>query len=481
MKKILCLILALLMLLPLAVSCSKDEEEGDGESTVATEEGEETVNMPYKDFGGKEFKLLVSESDYGLVTFSSENYGESQLDKAVYDRNTAVETRLNVKIVSEEVEYHENTERTDVLCSSGTFEYDAFVQNMTEAVPLTLKGYYADTTMFGSNTIDMSQPWWDSTAASGLRLNGKTYALIGDAVLHYFESAYIMVYNKDYANDLGISNLAETAISGDWTLEKLNQYAKLGYNDKNNNSAKDSEDTFGLVCGGGQFVDASLLCSGETILDYDNDNYPSFSSFSARTLEIFDYVKDNLVNCNETFMASRDNAYLAEGDSTWHDVFIKKRALFYAEPVGSLQKLRDVSFEFTILPFPKYDRNDGYITLMLKYAEGLFVPISTPNCDDTGIILENLMYESYKTVRPVYFETVASVQRVRNNDSYRIMTEIVWESPRVVSLLQIYDFGSMETQIVEYALSNQSISSLSRSLSKTMNKYIEKSIGAKQK
>lgn len=472
------------MILPLVVSCSKDDEEDDGGSnSVTTNAGEdETVNMPQKDFGGKEFKILVSESDYGLVTFSLENYGNSQLDKAIYDRNNAVETRLNIKIVSEEVEYHENTERTDVLCSSGTFEYDAFVNNMTEAVPLTLKGYFADTSMFGANTIDTTQPWWDSTAAKGLRVNGKTYSLIGDAVLHYFESAYIMAYNKDYAEQLSIPNLAELALSGGWTLEVLNTYVKIGYDDTNNDTKKDSGDRFGLACGGGQFVDASLLCAGETILNYDEDNYPTFSRFSDKTVEIFDYVRTNLVNCNEAFIASRDNsACLADGDATWHDVFVKNRALFYAEPVGSLQKLKDVSFEFTILPFPKYDENDGYITLMLKYAEGLFVPLSTPKLDDTGIILENLMYESYKTVRPVYFETVASLQRVRNSDSYRIMTEIVWESPRVVSLLQIYDWGSMETQMVEYALSNQSITALGQSLGRAMNKIIEKSIGAKQK
>ena len=479
-KRILCLILACLMLIPLIVSCSKDDEtEETGNGAVTTNAADETVNLPYKDFDGKEFKLLVSTSDYGLVTFSAETYGDTAIDQAIFNRNSAVESRLDMKVLSEEIDPYEIVTKIDMLCSSGTFEYDAFVPNMNVAVPLVQKGYFADASVF-DGVIDMSQPWWDQTAANGLRVNGKVYSLIGDAIIHYFESSYLMVYNKDYAETLGIPNLAELALEGDWTLEALNTYMKQGHEDKNNNSAKDSDDIYGLAAGGAQFIDAALLCSGETILDYDEDNYPSFKNFTERTMAIFSYVQTNLTNGNDSFIAPRDNTYLGNADDTWHDVFIKNRALFYAEPVGSLQKLKDVSFEFTILPVPKYEAEDSYRTLMLKFSEGLFVPLCTPNYEDTGIILENLMYESYVTVRPTYFETVASLPRVRNDDSYRVMSEIVWNSPRVISLLQIYNWGDMENQIVSYCLNGQQISGLGASLGRAMNKYIEKSIGAKQ-
>ena len=90
------------------------------------------------------------------------------------------------------------------------------------------------------------------------------------------------------------------------------------------------------------------------------------------------------------------------------------------------------------------------------------------------------MYESEKTVFPEYLEQVVQLQRVRNAESHRIMTEIIWNTDRFISMLDIYGWGSMASEINNYANNGQSITTLGQSLSRSMKMLIERSIGAKQ-
>ena len=144
-----------------------------------------------------------------------------------------------------------------------------------------------------------------------------------------------------------------------------------------------------------------------------------------------------------------------------------------------MQKLRDVEYEFTVIPVPKYKTTDEYITMIIKYATGLFAPACTPTLEETGIILENLMYQSSRNVKPEYIDSIVNLQRVRNEDSYKVLTEIVWKSKTTISLLHIYNWGNLSSEMINYAISGDSIVPLGQSLSRSMSLLIEKSIGPK--
>ena len=109
-KRILCLMLALVMLLSMLVACKKDEEEagGEGEDTTTTvdengqrydENGYLMDDLPEDlDYGGKDITFLVwQESSWDKWELDPLNL-PTPLDREVYRRNMQTEKRLNVKL-----------------------------------------------------------------------------------------------------------------------------------------------------------------------------------------------------------------------------------------------------------------------------------------------------------------------------------------------------------------------------------------------
>ena len=474
-NKILAFLLATLFMLG-TVACNKkgDDSANSGDGTVVTVGGDSTspedgYTPPVKDLDGYEFKVLVAEYDYGISNYDVEGVGATVLETRIYERNATIESRLNITIDSEDIGYQKVKSNIETLCGSGTFEYDFFSLQMTAGLPFVIKGYMAADTHMG-DTLQLSRIWWDEAATKQLAVSGVNYTYIGDAVIHYFESMWVMAYNHELAKNIQLPNLAELALSGEWTLEVLNQYVDKAYVDTDNSSSKTNGDVFGMTIPN-TFVQAILIASGETLLDYDDKNYPSFTAFPQRAIDIFDFIRQKFYQSEKVFIGPRDNAI---NNGTFHDPFLTGEALFYAEPMGSLQKLKNVDFDFTVIPLPKYDKEDSYLTAIQRYAHSILVPNATPNFEITAIVLENLMYESYKQVRPSYFETVASLQRTRNEDSYRVLNEIVFASEKRVNMALVYDFGGMGDSLMQYAFDNKSLSTLGGSLKRGLNNEIEK-------
>lgn len=478
-KKLLCLILGLLLTLPLFASCGTDPETPSGDTSASSDETEE-LPVPVKDLD-QDFTILVGSEEvtqYGMTTFTTEESG-TRLNDAIIARNELIDSRLSITLKSETIDCYEAVAQVERLCLAGTFVYDTFALNMNLGIPLSVKGLFLSSADM-EPTLDLSQSWWDETALNCLRLNDRIYPLIGKGVLHYYESALFMAYNADYAKQLSMPSFAEMALEGDWTWENFYQYSSEAYQDSNSDSKKSEGDMFGYTGATGLAINA-LYASGETIMVYDENNYPSFTGFTQRSVNIFDYIMQNFYDSDAIFLAPRDKELLADkgANNSWHNVFGSGHSLFYSDCVGSLEKFRDATFEFTVLPYPKNDTNDSYITVIAAYAMAMFVPKCSPDAEATAIVLENLMYESERTVFPEYLEQVVQLQRVRNADSYAVMTEIIWATDRFISMLDIYKWGDLSTSITSYALDKRSIATLGQSVSRSIAALIEASIGPK--
>ena len=477
MKKFICLILTLLMVLPLLVACKK--EPGFSASSQEMDSGEDEWLAPVEDLGGREFKILSIEDDYGMSLIDCEE-ATTPLEESVYFRNRELENRLNILITNTEISNlsQEIAQEVRTQHYANQVARDVYVGNGASTIKLTTEGCFAEVSTLG-NAIDLNQSWWNATVAEDLSIGGKIYPLVGKAIFHFYESTNIMAYNVDYANSLGMPNLAEKALEGNWTWEDVHTYSVAARKDLNNDSAKDAGDSFGFAVAH-NLIEVALVSSWDDVLVYDEDNYPSFSGFSEKTLDIYDDIVDWFYKSDDTFLAPRDNTLLSGSSySNFHDVFMGGNTLFYMEPVGSLEKLRDVDFEFTVLPTPKYEVNDEYRTNMVRYSCLAFVPALATEKEQIGVFLENLMYSASLKTFPQYVENIVNLQRVRNELSYRVLTEIVWKADAVISMLHLYDFGGMSTSMVEYAKEGKSINVLGVSLSRNMNNLIAQAIGEK--
>lgn len=479
MKKTLALLLVLLMLMPMLFSCKKQDKQPNTDDTVVQDEEEIPVLVENLGKGDtpKEFNIWYADCDFADETLTVEE-PTTTLDSEIWERNMVVEDRLNCLItatLAQSVYYIADNVR--IIHQSGEAAYDLYYFTSWLGLPLSIQGVYVGSDEL--DLIDFSGDWWDVDAQNGLAIHGNAYTLVGAAALQYYDSYMMMAYNKSIAEARGMPNLAEVALDGEWTWEKLYQYTVEAYDDKH--SAVEGEsvgDTFGFTSSY-ELMTYALISSGDDIITYDEDNYPSFSGFSSRTITIFDQIRDWFYNRDETFIAEWDCGKLGVTTAFFHDVFTDGNCLFYIEPIGSLEKLRDVEFEFTVLPLPKWETRDQYLTMVSVHTYAFFVPAVTEDLRPVSILLDNLNYQSHKDVTPVYVEEIVTLQRVRNEDSYKILNEIILPSEKKISLLMAYDFAELYSKMREIAATNTGLGSLGAGVSRTFASKVAQAIGPK--
>ena len=157
--------------------------------------------------------------------------------------------------------------------------------------------------------------------------------------------------------------------------------------------------------------------------------------------------------------------------------FAAQKATFISCSVGQLGALREESFDYGVLPFPKYNEGQKeYISFVTNQIQPMVIPKSARNTARTGVILENLAAESYRRVRPEYFQVLLDSKYVRDHESMENM-DMLFSSETRFELEHIYAWSSFEETVVS-ALTGKadSFTSSVKSYTKMLNKCVEKTM-----
>jgi hypothetical protein len=102
-------------------------------------------------------------------------------------------------------------------------------------------------------------------------------------------------------------------------------------------------------------------------------------------------------------------------------MFPNNQALFWSEVVHWATILRDMNADFGIIIHPKWDEfQAGYHNYVFP-PPVMCVPITSPNFERTGMILEALCYESTDTVIKAYYEVLLKTKISRDNESEKML------------------------------------------------------------
>lgn len=239
-KRRLTAILCLTALMLISTSCRdtgapSDTTTGDSESvsdtTVETTEERISTGLEPRDFDGYVFRFSnpsnVTQS-WNHMQLTVEEADGDTLNDAIYQRNRAVEERLNIRITEYEssVDKSENDMKTSVL--SGTDEFDAAFIRGTK-----MKQYYS----LGENklcfdfvtevpNIDLSKPWWTQSANDSVSIAGQMQFIVGDISLSYFDSVMPVAMNLRIANAYSLENPYELVHNGKWTMDVIGDMIK---------------------------------------------------------------------------------------------------------------------------------------------------------------------------------------------------------------------------------------------------------------
>ena len=430
-KRGLCLILALLMLVSLAACADKggDGESNDSVSTI----GDWEIDFSDKDYEGYEFTVLRSKIEEGHgwmgipIDLGVDEMSGDILSNAVYNRNQTLSELLNVTIKLEMVETgdkYTSTLNTSVM--SGDGGYDLSVLHMRGFPTLINQGLVKD---MNELELDTSYSWWDKEAEEALNIAGKQFAMISD-ITYVDKLATIGVfYNTSMAEELQLPNLYDMVDNGEWTLEKMKEYAVIATNS--------GEEVYG-ISSQNDFSYYMMHAANIQTVSKNNNGDLVYKLAYQRPVSMLQEVFSVM---NEPYYFNRMHAGLdvAETVQMFND-----QTLFLVRPLQTFYNLKDVSDNYGVLPMPKYDDvYEGYYSSVNHHAASLMaVPMTNNENERTADVLQAWGMASEKIVNPEFYDRILSTRMVNDVDSIR-MLDIIFEH-RTYDIGLIFMIGGVE-------------------------------------
>ncbi len=444
MKKQLFSTLLILSLLA-SLSAAGCGETGTGDVTTGEKVTEPTVetspdNIPLgTDLGGKTVRIYV-RGDTIDTEFAAEQTGDI-VDDAIYNRNRAIEDRLNVKL-----EYLSNTSvnfwddrniymdtvRASVLANDGSVDIAAGLSNIMPY--LAQDGLFVNLLRSDIPYLDFDSPWWPAELTNELSVENRMYMTSGEACLGVIKGMMCFYFNKDMIEQNKLENPYELVTSGKWTLDKFNEMASSAYNDINGDTKVDDEDNFGFIIANENHAPNFLLACGYRLTEPDSQGLPMYALGSEKIVTLLDKLV-NMMN-QDGFAAKLD------GNDAYSTTFINGKALFTTGEFQNAETFRDLSFDFGILPYPKLDENQSdYITSSRATYSLLGITVTASDIDAAAAVLEASASENYRSVTPVYFEKALKVKYSRDDVSTQMFD--------IIKSHISFDFGVVHGPMME--------------------------------
>jgi hypothetical protein len=135
--------------------------------------------------------------------------------------------------------------------------------------------------------------------------------------------------------------------------------------------------------------------------------------------------------------------------------FEESRALFYAEVMQCVVRLRQMDTDFGIIPLPKWDANQPeYHTNVHQWAcNCMAIPSNVENIERSGLIVEALAHGGAKHIRPAYYDVMLKTKFSRDEESSE-MLDIIFAS-RSADIGYIDNVGSIVSDLQNTVLKGE--------------------------
>ncbi|MBR4205548.1 MAG: hypothetical protein IKQ92_08730 [Clostridia bacterium] len=493
MKRIIALMLALSMLSFMLFSCSESKNAADDTETEAAapddtpnaagfEEETEPPDLAdlieKKDFEGYGFRILNNISNFAYTNIGEEGLTGEALDDAVFNRNKTVEDLLNITFKLEKREVGDTNATMQKLVAAGQDEYDVYTLDLNMQLGIVSSGGNIDAATI--STLDFDSPWWNRQAIDSIAIDDSVYCFFGDLHTGYFESHAVAVFNKIILNNLNLADPYEHVYNNTWTMDNMITMMDAAKIDMNGDGKWTVDDQYGFSMFEGNFSTAFTVGGYADLIERDESGYPVFNGLSERFVDIYNKVAGTI------FSDRTNNAINARGSlpgslELYRLMFIFGRSLFLVTQIGVLKDMRDVDFELGVVPMPKFDEEQpDYRSLIFQGANAVGIPITNPDPDRTGLVLEHMAARSTGTVRDVYLNQTLDFKYIQDRESQEMMDIIL--NTGLFELASVYGWGGLNGTILD-GINSGNINLVSKvaRFSKAVNNGIQKTIAQYEK
>ena len=439
-KKIICLLLLGAMLASVSCGSTDDDVKTDTTASDETSTAVESTEFVYeyrKQYNGDEVTILNVADIYSMRSeIDREELTGDALDDVMFNRCRKVENELNIKL--NEVTGSVEGELAAIAQQSilaGEDDYDIMYLPARDLYKFTSDNYLYDLMTF--DDIKLDKPWWSQSYNDSCTINGSLYAAVGASQLMYIDSLSALFFNESMMTDLGLDMPYDLVRQGKWTIDRFDEYIKAGAQLNGDDSFdwdENGKSIYGLSTGGGGA--AFLTGCGEFVIN----NSGSKLELSVGDAHFYD-VTDKLakvIKKNGGNHFTDPYAGIPDGQpGNYLTTFETQRALFVVAEICKTSRMRDKSFEFGIVPLPKYDENqENYYSMPFYGTPGFAIPVTAQDAERSAIVGDALAYLGNDMVLPVFIDVTLKGKGLRNENSIE-MLELIIKSSRA-DLCQIF-------------------------------------------
>lgn len=431
-KRTLCIVL--LVALHLFASCGKAGADMSADTTTqatsaTTTTAVEETTLPAEteipapeiepiDGGNTEFRVMVRSLDntFPISELSADAPTGEVMNDAVYERNCFIEEKYHVKLVSQAGTATEIRETMQQNIAAGDSTYDLYMPSIRNAFILTLEGKLVN--IDDIPHVNINNPWWQTQMLDNFSISNQNFFLVGDMNISIFNAIGTIYLNQQVAEDNQIPNLYQTVRDGKWTIDLMHEYSLRVTHDLNGDNVLNGNDVYGFVTG--NFAWQTIFYgSGEGFVLKDNDDIPYLTWDTEKNINVITKMTDLLNDENATLLSNQSRF----SGSNVKASFMENRALFRCEYVYNLYEIRDMVTDFGMLPAPKYDeaQETYYSAMHTTHSSATCVPTTNNRMELTGAILEDMAYQSYKIIRPAFYDITLTGKFARNEDTVEML------------------------------------------------------------
>ena len=432
-RKVLALILAGILLIPVLASCNNGKQSGqdtsDSISIEVTDADKSTTAYVKKtygqyDFEGYDFRILGRDKGHYLINEDNgseiwyEEEGSDNFQSAVFRRNKLTEELLNVKIsLIEAGEYiYDQIALARRLVDNQEDAYDMFVGNIDRNMRAAMDGYFYN--LYDIESFDLKADWWDQKLVNSYSYaNSKLYLIVGHYNIFDDYAMPVVFYNQMVVEENNLTDPAEYVRSGEWTIDRMMADAAVVTKEINGDGVMTMDDSWGLLDNGYVMIHFIEGCN-TLIAGPDADGIPEIRISSESYINAAEHVYNSIV-CSPY--------YLSVGNEEGIEILSSDRALYYYEMLGCINQLRDMESTFSLLPLPKESeaQREYTSTVNTVWATALSVPITNPDFERTGIIMDVLGGFSTDTVHTTLYEVLLGARLIRQPDTVEMLQYVL--------------------------------------------------------
>ena len=384
-----------------------------------------------------EMITILFWADVERPEFEQKEITGDNIRDAIYDRNNNVEDRLNVDLIFVpmyaaygEGVMDEFLRKIDAVRLAQSHDYDIIATYSRTEASLAVRGHLQNFSKIEESYMDLEKPWYPQSLVETVTFgDGSYYFISGDMSTNTLWMMHCIFLNEGMVSDLRLADPYQMVRSGNWTIDEMIRMTENLWIDVDNNKRPSVEDQIGFCA-----------------LNYVCDSF-----YPGSNMRYFVEDDDALLRVSADYTSAKAVSFVnklgewASGNAIWitnsnsdpdmanntRNLFKKGKTLMWFEHFTYTSELRWQSFEYGLLPTPKYDTNQkNYYTGMGHpwTLYGIFVDLDTRGDRQETLSMMTAVLECY------------------SSEAYRLTTPEIYE----VSMVEKYGEDRDATEMYEY-------------------------------